>query len=1617
MINNSLSNTLERMPVTFPTISNSTTSPATSTITPLARLAQMYDQPLLVTINTAIPAEISTEDLVEKYDIQTNEVYTQYDPKEQQIVTAWRLLTYLLGSDISFPVPTDMAELYSASATQENKLLTLYHSDLTKALIAKVLGCSPNAVNSEVAHAFFGRLAWLDTATITSDKAKAQLEKYLYGPQPFWDPAIQLGSGDYSELGQLLSSIPDELRWWMVQFKRGERLYLLTEWLPLASQKTLYDGFVKQTQQQGDDPLLVFAGVIDRELKSVKQQYRDDVLAPALNTALASKNTAVLVMLYFNWNAVQEGATREQDLPPIDWSEPISLATRRDCYQRMATYLLNSSNAPGDEDWLSDAIEQAQQANGMQVLSLATALRQARPQLERDQALKLAALLLLPLPTQTTLIKPRPENAPDPLALMDSVPEITNLLPAAGSAAPADALLDHFGLDLICQGSGADRKLSQSARDSWQLLMQTAQFEAFSAKLLQQLNWYGGHKNEQTSVRVSQALVGRAMVDHFTGSGASQAIERNFQKNWVSEYRYAELMTKLREEIKTRNPALSHASLDILSYLLFRSIAPELLLSGVPDHLSYGRGLQSVALLHGAALLEAMSPGACQGAKFDDVVNLSAQLAANTDPKIQTLWTNTRVRPALRYALAHGAISGLDDIRNATAAQITPAIHYLDAQQKLHAEALNRLNSKAPDRRALAEQQLTSAGVAREYWSSDPNPNQAELDKHHIATASEESWDRFRANIATRNNWGAGPHERGGYVPPPPVPYPPLVDLMMIGDRYVNGTDTVPTVYHRKFTAFSDTLTAAESTVIQRLLAELPAADRTLLATSTLEISRLTFGDQAAYQGIFIRCQPGDHRDDFNQHLASAQEVYFELIPAAGVARRTPQQFTYLHSRERRYIPMETMDNAVEARREHEREQIARARITPLLPFDSSAYINGTVARSAQTIPQPLNATLVPAAPLLFNTAANETATLQAIADAAAKHLLTDPIAAMKKEHNHETSWEQVFKAEKEIADFAVRTLVPFYGCIKDLAEGNDSAGVVAGCAMDTVFALIPFGQFVGSTARIVLKAGEMTVLSVAEAMGEATAKLLGGLARQSTVLAWTDMVKGARWLVKGTWQTLLEEVPSLTQLKPLMNSGLRAEGISLQGGYYHAEAAPVADGKILTGSLAHETDVLTRSTWPGKVNAVDMANNLPYGAELSTPGYAGKHIAPDFYPKKIDLQHKFYDGGFTTSITLDGSALIADRGTEIDFAVGNRVYRLTSGQTALHDLSTVRSSQADALRSAANRQSGDLSLETPLASFDDSEQLRQQAFNYRRYQPTPATTAGSASPQGGLLTLDRRIYRYDAASASPLIHEQSVLRYQNTVSARVKIDPLFGKPQAFTDEVLDTGTCVIELDGINEGVADKRTLRAIIMDNPQATGKILVLEADPLIFYGAPITDANSLQNGQVLQFTRYSDNTGGGSAVIDSYLSARQAYLPADTSLLPTRAAGILELPQTRFNRYLPFPARDMQPLELDGETFYAWKKPNIMGHYELYRINPSQPTQLTSANQFAVLKEGEWQRLGLKGGMPTAKKTIAELAAAKKQREAEQAIEEEQLEAKHQEYVKKQPQMLLYSVVMRS
>lgn len=145
--------------------------------------------------------------------------------------------------------------------------------------------------------------------------------------------------------------------------------------------------------------------------------------------------------------------------------------------------------------------------------------------------------------------------------------------------------------------------------------------------------------------------------------------------------------------------------------------------------------------------------------------------------------------------------------------------------------------------------------------------------------------------------------------------------------------------------------------------------------------------------------------------------------------------------------------------------------------------------------------------------------------------MLGDFLKRNKAEHLHETQWEQVWAKEREYADIAARLIIPFYGCIKDLASGDRSGGAIVGCVMDVAFVLLPLGQFVSSTARIVLRAGEMSVESVARLTGKAVGKLIAGLAKSSAVFALRDMGRlGLKMGVRG-WAALLEDVPSLSSV------------------------------------------------------------------------------------------------------------------------------------------------------------------------------------------------------------------------------------------------------------------------------------------------------------------------------------------------------------------------------------------------------------------------------------------------------------------------------------------------------
>ncbi|MCO8171063.1 hypothetical protein NJC40_25165 [Pseudomonas sp. 21LCFQ02] len=527
----------------------------------------------------------------------------------------------------------------------------------------------------------------------------------------------------------------------------------------------------------------------------------------------------------------------------------------------------------------------------------------------------------------------------------------------------------------------------------------------------------------------------------------------------------------------------------------------QLRVTGVPDHLQYGRSLQSVALIHGTALIEALAPGLSADVSFDDLVRVSATLCASPEPAIQALLATTLVRPALLYASAHQAVELEGDATDtASAAQIATAMDHLKARQDAHAGELQALLSlKAPDRRQLADNLLRESGIAEDVWTLPADPSGiALLQTRGFSLAWSYSLDRLAA-------WNR--------------PQASLVELVMMGELWRDGQSTIPEAYERAWQVYEAALLRAQTAVIARLFGEMQPAQRELLLKSTCELNRVRFQDGEGTHGLLIRCRQVDQPSEF--HNQAAGETFFELFPAAGVVRLTTQRFDY-HPAHRSIDSI----NLPELWRNHEANLAldAKAPFIALNPFDSDAYLYGQLSRSAKSLHTPALGELVPAAQLCTPDS------LASLASAAARHLLAGFLKQSKQAHRHLNGWEQTWAKEREWADTAARWLVPFYGCIKDLSSGEHSAAVVAQCSLDTAFALIPLGQFVSATTRIVLRAGELSVVSLGVQGAKAVAGLAEGLAQQSAAFLARDVAQAAA-LAGQSALDLLHELPSFKRV------------------------------------------------------------------------------------------------------------------------------------------------------------------------------------------------------------------------------------------------------------------------------------------------------------------------------------------------------------------------------------------------------------------------------------------------------------------------------------------------------
>ena len=1450
--------------------------------TAISQLSQLDDETLLQRILIA-----SSTDSENELDTPFNHLDTHKPRSETEspnaahtyFETTRQTLTHLLGDDIAFPSDISIAS---------PKLLLLYRSAATRTLIADVLRIEEGTYTPELAHAFFARMAWIDESSVTTPQAKAQLDDLLYGITPLSNESDRLGTEEFSELGQVLIPVPQDLRMWMLQFKRGLRRQPLAEWLANCPAETLLQGLLSNEQAGNQDALTTLADVIERLLPTAGE-YEDESLARSLSVHLASLSTRQLI----EKTVLAIPAIPGPDTLKLELGAVLDESVCHLFFKNIALTALKSN----DEPWLPLALENAQSAPGMQAFSFATWLAQQHPTLSADCCLRLGSLLFDVSAGQAPAVLAPLSNAH---VLSPRLAEFKSWC----SVSSIDEVFKLAGMELLCEIENGKHHLRLPAWQTWQAMMQSSNFAALFKPLLRKLGWYGAMDGEDASPRATQALAARAITEHFLGpwQQSARSVARDFRDKWVTEYSHVQLHQELTSSIIERNPNASPAALSMLKYLLVREIAPELLIAQVPDWLYYGRSLQSVALIHGARLLEALSPGAACQASYDKVVTLARDLSTSKDANVQRLWSQTLVLPALRYAMTHNAIDALaeNDIHNASHQQIERALNFLKAEQQTFADDALELNAKAPDRKALAEAQLTLAGVDRLQWFLG-------VDDHRTWTHLE-SFGLTKANSYNSDYRIGATDEKGpGGLPISKPVFMSLLQLVMMGEINRTGESTVPQLYDRAFATFQDTWQQTHARLIKRLSKELPATYRAQLHGSTCEVSLLNFAGQESYQGLFIRCQRGDHRSDFDLHQASL-EHYFEIFPSAGVIRSSNQQFQYDAPLDD-HISGNIVDS--EVKNDDNAAKILLARLSPLRPLDSDAYLHGTPSRSSLHPHQPIQGKLVPAAGRVYGAEESEDAFLQKLADAAAKHLYASPLATLRTANTHITAWEELDAEGQKILDFLARLVLPFYGCIKDLVDGEHSTGVITGCVIDAVTALVPVGQFISASARVTLLAGKLSIRAACEEMATALTELVGSLAQQSPLLFYRDLGRGSLWLSRKAWEGI---TASADWLKALARKH-SLPGMTESGAYSVAhdvlndwrESHPLDDLATVENTENSLVRNLGTEQNPGH-RLLDPYTEQPYGPVLTEVErgasentllialHTTNRIGSGVYPQRL-LYEVSEEGNIHIAVPAECNVQIRAKGQDLyDITIDDHIYRLdtTRNDGCLSKLSTARIREQATLteedvicRSTRDLMEGGTctaftklisvpaeqlppSTETPTLGRDVSLAFENKEFHLDRRQ-LPATQQASERTlnvlvhEGKFCKWDHEVTPAKGRQAARVSEQKKLLKlspeersslglpaepnYLPDVVGRMSTQRKFGLPDDLSNnqaKLINPFVPVVELDSVTAEVADKRILRGLSHSlNGQ---KVVYVEADTGQFYKA-IQGQGELKFSQVTE------------------------------------------------------------------------------------------------------------------------------------------------------------------------
>lgn len=1344
-----------------------------------------------------------------------------------------RLRPLLLPMTVTLPLPTAVLRhllgrdrIADDPQQQARDRVRLLRGGETRRLVAQALEIGTDDVTPELVHGFFRQLAHAPGADALGR----------------WREDFQRGSIWHLSPDEWLSLLPDSE---LASLWRGPGMHNNRE------------GVVHVVQHA------LSATEATRGPQDLPTRWRRIMQAPQALDQWCDSDDAQQVA----WEHLERSVAGRSAGSRLDREAPLLASTCAAMLGASAEAQLSLSDDP--KGIISDPAH-----DGVPVLSLAIDLRRLHPALTADEALAFGAVLLppdarvaapshaplgFPLLPQPTALRHDAASLQDALltALAQSDAPMRTDAPRADPAQlpMLDDLLEGFGLSVL-HPPGTDRSDAEplSAPDAWALMSRTRQFAAFCRPLLAEAGWVGGESTDVASARGAQTLLAQLMLERYIGRDRIDALRERFAAPEVVDVPFIQLAHELRLAVLDDNDDASPAALGVLYWLLASELdQPALMVDGIPEWLTYGRSLQSVALRHGATLLDGMQPGASSGARFDDVCALPAQLslpaqAPGEHDDLHDAWAHALAPAAMAYAAAHGDAGNLTRLDAATGKQMRDALTLLQDDQALHALHVQQLASPPPTRADIAAQALKEADIDPALWSKRPvDIGEAYLARHGIVPSHLIAYEEHLYGLDKPDDIDGDPA-----VDPRPramITNDDNLQQLLIADAWVstNGPTTASR-FEAAFDSWKGTVQAGLAGLIATALDGLPASDRDLIESSACTPMRVGCGDRQADAGLLLRCEPS---------VPGAATSWFEVIPQAGVARRVWQDPALGH--------LVDFEGLVSAGIQRNRDG---NQLTPLSGLTLTAYGEAMTGAGPQTF--------------------------TALSRAAATHLWD---ARLAQAHTDElaklTGLEQRSLEDRDKLNKVVEFLVPLYTCVERMQAGDYSARAITGCAMDVASTVMPVGEFIGSTVRIVRTAGERTIQSIAAESAEALRKLGTSLVMQGGLGTVRNVVKGSWWLGSHAWESALQGADWLKQIlrtRPaLQESALALEHAVASGRVPRAAlqarraATPtLAEAKLEDGSVV--LVAASGTAW----HRYDVFSGKPYGPRLDTFAFANE------LPPTIPVQPT--DEGLQVALG-DTPAQFLDHGNDDwEMLIGERSYRLNAQGTAFelttagehrgppgqwHALPTrcrtrrslvvIPCAQQSRLRFTPDAANGlrmgqlppervdgiaaatrEFTLDVGHTSPDSGETLRLVVHDGQVCSWTPSARA--EAPQLVPLPADRL-----EALGLPV-----TVTYPDTLEGTLSVQRMFGLPEGIAEEHvarLETELPVVDIGALMPGIDDARRVRGIPVASPFLRG--LCIEPDDGVFYQARMTGPGQT----TLHFTRLRPDQDKGA--IDAFLA----------------------------------------------------------------------------------------------------------------------------------------------------